>query len=482
MQNLLMNIPNSSITVYATPWGSACNRVKTFLKDHKIPFRVVDVDVDQDLLEKVNTAVESEHLFPAVKIDGSMFHNPSDDELKDLLGLNDQGEIVTMLGAEWCPDCHRAKAFLGEHDINFRYINIDHHEWAPEFLEQVNDGKRIIPTIIVGNQIFANPDNLKLRSVFNITVEKSTKLYDVAIIGGGTAGLTSAIYIQRDRYDSVILEKKNIGGNAYLTEKIENYPGFMDISGPDLMDRMAEQALFYGADIKLGTNVRKVNKSGNIFYLETNLGEIRAKSVIIASGSSYRKLGIPGEEELIGKGIHFCATCDGAFYRDKQVLVIGGGNSALEESLFLTRFASKIQLVHRQPEFSATKTYIEKVKEIEQIETYLDFTPVEFLDHEDGSYRGLLVKDNKSGKNEILESDGAFIFIGLVPNSKMFKNLVDLNDRGFIKTLEEGTKTPVDGVFAAGDVREGAIAQVAAATGEGVAASYAVKAYLRKVG
>jgi thioredoxin reductase (NADPH) len=477
-----MSILNSLITVFATPQGSQCNRVKTFLKEFKIPFQVEEIAVNKELLRKVNEAAESKHLFPAIKIDDTMYHNPSDDALKDLLGINDSGEIVTMLGAEWCPDCHRAKAFLGDHNIRFRYINIDHHDWAPGFLEKVNNGKRIIPTIVINDAVFANPDNRILRDVLDITIEKESKLYDVAIIGGGAAGLTAAIYVQRDRYDSIILEKKNIGGNAYLTEKIENYPGFMNISGTELMDRMADQARFYGAHIQTGTDVRRVNKSGNVFYLETNLGEVKAKSVIIATGSSYRKLRIPGEEDLIGKGIHFCATCDGAFYRDKEVLVVGGGNSALEESLFLTRFARNIKLVHRAPDFSASETYIQKIKETDKIETFLDVTPIKFLQNEDGTFQGLLVRNNKSNDEKIIKSDGAFVFIGLVPNSKTFKNLVELNGKGFIKTLHDGTETPLEGVFAAGDVREGAIAQVAAATGEGVAASYAVKSYLKRVG
>lgn len=474
-------IPKSTVQVYATTWGTKCKEVKDFLQEQQISFEIKDVSVAENALSQIHDMEGDTKLLPAIKIDGVLHHHPDLKELKDWLGINEDGKIITFLGAEWCPDCHRAKAYLGAHNIKYRYIDIDQADWAPAFLEKVNNGKRIIPTVLIDNEVYANPDNRQLKDILNLPDTNSGKLYDVAIVGGGAAGLTAAIYAQRDRYDTVILERKTLGGNAYLTEKIENYPGFMDISGPDLMEKMAEQAAFYGADIQTGTDVRKVNKVDNTFFLETNLGEIKAKSIIIATGSSYRKLKVPGESELIGKGVHFCATCDGAFYKDREVIVVGGGNSALEEGIFLTRFAKKVKFIHRGPAFSASPAYVEKLSELDQlVETYMDETPSSFIMTDDGTFKGLKTINNQTRNEQVIEADGAFIFIGLVPNSKSFKNLVNFDDQGFIITGNDGFSTKTPGVFVAGDVRRGAIAQVAAATGEGVAASYAVKAYLKE--
>ncbi|OEI80576.1 hypothetical protein BKP44_08775 [Formosa algae] len=308
--------------------------------------------------------------------------------------------------------------------------------------------------------------------------EAEQTVFDTVIVGAGAAGLTASIYIQRDRFNSLILEKKNIGGNAFLTEKIENYPGFTNISGPDLMTKMSEQAKTYGAKIETGVAVNKIHKKGNEFVLETNMGEYVSKSVVLALGSTYRLLGIPNEADLIGGGVHFCATCDGAFYRDREIIVIGGGNSALEEGIFLSGFCKKVSIVNRSKTFSASETYIDKLPSIKNIETYMNKESVAFIKDENGNFKGLEIKDNETGEVEALHADGSFIFIGLIPNTQNVKDFIDLDARGFIKTTALG-ETSVKGVFAAGDCREGAIAQVAAATGEGVLASYGVRNYFK---
>ena len=246
----------------------------------------------------------------------------------------------------------------------------------------------------------------------------------VLIVGAGAAGLTASIYIQRDRFSSLILEKKNIGGNAFLTQKIENYPGFTEISGPKLMQRMAEQAKVYGAKIETGVEVKNISEKGNLFQIDTNMGEYQSKSVVLALGSTYRKLGITNEEDLIGAGIHFCATCDGAFYRDKEVLVIGGGNSALEEGIFLAGFCKKVTIVNRSATFSASETYIEKLPSIKNIETHLNKASLAFTKDENGNFKGLEVKDKTTGAIEELTADGAFIFIGLIPNTSIIKDTI----------------------------------------------------------
>ena len=290
--------------------------------------------------------------------------------------------------------------------------------------------------------------------------------------------MTTAIYAQRDRFDSLVIEKKNVGGNAYLTEKIENYPGFTNISGPKLMDRMANQAVTYGAEIKTGVELEKIEKESTVFNIKTNMGDYRSKTVVLAVGSTYRKLNIPGEEELIGAGIHFCATCDGAFYRDKEILVIGGGNSALEEGIFLAGFCKKVTIVNRSESFKASPTYIEKLNDIDNITVHHNKSSLEFLSGDDGLFRALKVEDKASGSKTELQADGVFIFIGLIPNTEVLKDVISLDEKGFIKTSGLG-ETSVPGIFAAGDCREGAIAQVAAATGGGVLASYGIKDYLK---
>ena len=397
--------------------------------------------------------------------------------MASVLGINEVGR-VQLFGADWCPDCRRAKSFLRDNGINFDFIDVDQYDWATAKVEAINNGKRIIPTILINDVPYTNPDNVKLTELLSINIEKEHKIFDTIIIGGGAAGLTTSIYAQRDRFDTLILEKSTIGGNAFLTEKIENYPGFTSISGPKLMEKMEEQAKTYGAVIKTGEEVVALKKQDGIFSIQTKSTTYLGKTVVLSTGSTYRKIGIPNEEELIGSGIHFCATCDGAFYRDKDIIVVGGGNSALEEGIFLAGFCKSVKIVHRSENFSASETYVEKLKTIDNITTYMNKTSLEFLANDNGLFKGLKIKDNKTNQESILEADGTFIFIGLIPNTKSFKNVINLDSKGFIQTTGLA-QTSVEGIFAAGDCREGAIAQVAAATGEGVLASYGIRNYLK---
>ncbi len=467
------------IILYGADWCPDCQRAKSFLKEHNIKYQFVDVDLDKEATAKVEKINNGKRIIPTVIVSEKSYTNPDNPTLASVLGINENIlKTVRLYGADWCPDCRRAKSYLNDNGIKYQFIDVDEHDWATEEVERINNGKRIIPTVIINGEPYTNPDNQELKELLEIDEAQEHKVYDTIIIGGGAAGLTTAIYAQRDRFDTLILEKKNIGGNAFLTEKIENYPGFNEISGPDLMQKMEEQAKVYGATIKTGEDVKEINKKEGRFYITTKGNEYIGKSVVLATGSTYRKLGIPNEEELIGSGIHFCATCDGAFYRDREVIVIGGGNSALEEGIFLAGFCKKVKIINRSSEFKASKTYIEKLPEIENITTYIDKSSVAFEADEKGLFKGVRVKDNKTGEEELITADGAFIFIGLIPNTETFKGVVGLNERGFIQTkgLAETTTT---GIFAAGDCREGAIAQVAAATGEGVLASYGVRAYLK---
>jgi len=467
----------NTIDFYGADWCPDCQRTKAYLKENNINFNFIDIDLDKEAIERVESINNGKRIIPTLIINKKSFTNPDNSILANVLGVNKQGNVI-LYGADWCPDCQRAKSYLQDNHINFQYIEVDKHPWAAQKVEEINDGKRIIPTIFIGDNSYTNPDNSILKSVLNIGQERENKIYDSIIVGAGAAGLTASIYIQRDRFNSLILEKKNIGGNTFLTQKIENYPGFTDISGPELMERMAEQAKVYGATIETGVEVKNINKTGNTFFINTNMGEYQSKSVVLALGSTYRKLGITNEEDLIGAGIHFCATCDGAFYRDKEIIVIGGGNSALEEGIFLASFCKKVTIVNRSSTFSASETYIEKLPSIKNIKTCLNKESLAFTKDKEGNFRGLQIKDKVTGEVEELTADGSFIFIGLIPSTTILKDTISLNKAGFITTDGLG-ETNVKGVFAAGDCREGAIAQVAAATGEGVLASYGVRNHLK---
>ena len=466
----------NEILLYGADWCPDCRRAKTYLKENNIEFTFVDVDLDKEATAKVEAINKGKRIIPTLIIKGKSYTNPNNIELASVLGINETGR-VQLFGADWCPDCRRAKSFLRDNGVNFDFIDVDKYDWATQKVEKINNGKRIIPTVLIDNVPYTNPDNVKLTELLSINIEKEHKIFDTIIIGGGAAGLTTSIYAQRDRFDTLILEKSTIGGNAFLTEKIENYPGFTSISGPKLMEKMEEQAKTYGAVIKTGEEVVGIEKKDNLFSIETKGTTYFGKSVVLSTGSTYRKLGIPNEEELIGSGIHFCATCDGAFYRDKDIIVIGGGNSALEEGIFLAGFCKSVKIVHRSENFSASETYVEKLASIDNITTYTNKTSLEFISNEKELFKALKIKDNVTNEESLLEADGVFIFIGLIPNTQSFKGIVNLDKRGFIKTTALA-QTSVDGIFAAGDCREGAIAQVAAATGEGVLASYGIRNYL----
>ena len=465
------------ITLYGADWCPDCRRAKAYLKENNVNYTYIDVDLDKEATAKVEAINSGKRIIPTIIIEGKSYTNPDNIKLASLLGINEVGN-VQLFGADWCPDCRRAKSFLRDNSINFQFIDVDKHNWATQKIEEINNGKRIIPTVLIDDIAYTNPDNVKLTALLSINVEKEHKIFDTIIIGGGAAGLTTSIYAQRDRFDSLILEKSTIGGNAFLTEKIENYPGFQSISGPKLMEKMEEQAKTYGAVIKTGEEVVDLEKTDDLFLIKTKSTSYYGKTVVLSTGSTYRKLGIPNEEELIGSGIHFCATCDGAFYRDKDIIVIGGGNSALEEGIFLAGFCKSVKIVHRSEKFSASETYVEKLETIDNISTFMNKTSLEFIADDKGLFKGLKVMDNNSNEADVIEADGVFIFIGLLPNTKSFNGVVDLDKRGFIQTTGLA-QTSVEGIFAAGDCREGAIAQVAAATGEGVLASYGIRNYLK---
>ncbi len=303
----------------------------------------------------------------------------------------------------------------------------------------------------------------------------TTKSCDVAIIGGGGAGLTAALYTSRAKLSTILLEKLAPGGQIALTDLVENYPGFPEgILGPDISMRMEQQATKYGTEV-LYQEVKEVRRKDKRFEIQCAQGVVDAGAVILASGASFRKLGVPGETELTGKGVSYCATCDGAFFKDKEIVVVGGGDSAMQEGIFLTRFATKVTIIHRRDKLRASPILQERAKANEKIHFIWD-TVVEKVQG-DKKVSGVVLKNVKSGETRDFATDGIFIFIGHDPNTAFLKGFVELDEHQYVKAAE-GLKTSVPGVFAAGEIRAGAVKQLVSACGEGCEAALAAQAFL----
>ena len=301
---------------------------------------------------------------------------------------------------------------------------------------------------------------------------------DLIIIGAGPAGLTAGLYAARARLKTVLLEKLSPGGQVLLTDWIENYPGFPEgISGFELMDRMKRQAERFDLIIE-NQEVSRLELSPQKKVVVTDKGNLETKALILTVGATPRKLGIEGEEILTGKGISYCATCDGPFYRDQEVALIGGGDTAVEEALFLTRFAAKIHLIHRRDELRATKLLRERAMAQEKIHIIWDTIPTRIVGNTE--VKGIDLKNVKTGELTNLPVMGVFIFVGYIPNTELVKGQLDLDDLGFVKTNND-MQTSVPGVFAAGDIRSKILRQVATAVGEGATAAFAVERYLESL-
>ena len=387
---------------------------------------------------------------------------------------------IRLYGAHWCPDCRRSRAFLGEHRVAYQFIDIEQDVEAQEYVKQQNDNKQIIPTIVFPDgSILVEPTNAELADKLGLQTRAKRQFYDLIIVGAGPAGLTAAIYAAREGIETLMVDRSAVGGQAGITEIIENYPGFpQSVGGAELADRMKEQAVNFGVEILQAQDIVEVGSSGQYRYIKTASGdEYCATALLLSLGTTYRRLHAPGEDDFIGAGIHFCATCDGPFYRDKEVVVIGGGNSGLQESLFLTRFVKKIVLLERGDRLGASQALRDKVAEYPEIEVRLHSTVEEFKG--DGRLSSVVVKDLQSEQLEELQTDGVFMFIGLQPNTGFLSGTVDLDRWGFI-TTDKSLETNVKGVFAAGDVRDGSTKQVASATGEGATAALMIRQYLEQ--
>jgi thioredoxin reductase (NADPH) len=300
---------------------------------------------------------------------------------------------------------------------------------------------------------------------------------DVVTIGAGPSALTAAIYTTREDIDTVLYEKSAIGGLAATTDMIDNYPGFPEgIEGMTLATQLEKQAERFGAHVEFG-DVTAIRSEGKYKVLVVDGEDVKAKAVLIATGSDYKKLGIPGEKEFYGRGVHYCATCDGAYYREKKLVVVGGGNSAIQEAIFLTRYTTHIDLLVRS-KITASDVLqhgLQQYIDSGQISVHLNTTTDEIIDT-DGRVSSVAITEN--GEPSVIVTDGIFVFVGLKPNTEfLVDSEVELDEVGLVKTTAK-LETSMEGVYASGDVRSGATKQIASAVGEGAAAALSIREYL----
>lgn len=295
-------------------------------------------------------------------------------------------------------------------------------------------------------------------------LEQMNKIYDVIIIGAGPGGLTAALYASRSNLDTLILERGLPGGQMNNTAEIENYPGFGSITGPDLSNKMFDNAKNFGAEYAYG-DVKEVIDGKEYKTIIAGKKEFKTRSIIIATGAEHRKLGVDGETEYNGRGVSYCAVCDGAFFRNKHLVVVGGGDSAVEEGTYLTQFAEKVTIIHRRSELRAQKILQDRAFKNDKIDFIWD-TTVEEINGDDMKVSSVRLKNKQTGEVSEFSADGAFIYVGLVPNSEKFRPLGITDEEGWIVTNEK-METNVPGIFAVGDVRKTPLRQVATAVGDG---------------
>lgn len=304
-------------------------------------------------------------------------------------------------------------------------------------------------------------------------------MHDVVMIGAGPTNLAAAVYTSREDIDTLLIEKGVVGGLAAITDMVDNYPGFEEgVEGLVLAEKLQKQAERFGAKIEYG-EVQSIKKQGSNFALQTTAGEINAKTILIGTGSEWKKLGIPGESEFYGRGVHNCATCDGAFYRDKKLVVVGGGNSSAQEALFLTKFASHIDILIRGDSWKASDVLVKEIEKNDKITVHFNTTTDEIIGGEvDGMNKVVKVVGTKNGEKTDFAVDGVFVFIGLKPVTYFLEGTgVQFDEFGFIKTNSK-LMTDEPGIFCAGDVRSGATMQIASAVGEGASAALSIREYL----
>jgi len=407
---------------------------------------------------------------------------------------------ITLYGTHWCPDCRNSKQFLGEHQIPYNWVDIEQDKEAEQLVIEKNNGKRIIPTITFADGSFlVEPSNAELAAKLGLKTQASRTHYDLIVLGGGPAGLTAAFYTAREAIDTLVIERAAFGGQVAATAKLDNMPGFPEgISGIDLSRRLRRQAERFGVELLQAQEAIRLYSHDNYRCVKTADGsEYSARALLIATGSRYKRLNVPGENEYTGAGVHFCATCDGPFYKGKKVAVVGGGNSATQESLLLTKFADSVTILVRSGRFKATQIIQDSVFSNPKIDVRWHTQVKEFVG-ESSKLTKLRIINNKTGEEGEIPIDGAFLFIGLDPNTAFLAGSGILLDQwGFIITGRELLhqrkrpagfeqrdpfllETSVPGVFAAGEARDTSTKQAVSAAGEGSSAALMIREFLKE--
>jgi thioredoxin reductase (NADPH) len=399
-------------------------------------------------------------------------------------------ERVVVYGKGWCPYCDRAKGLLRRKGIPFEEIDVEATPGAEAEMVRRSGGRRTVPQIFLGDRHLGGSDDLHALDARGeldrllaeaATKEASVERHDVVIIGSGPAGLTAALYCARASLAPVVIEGLAAGGQLMNTTDVENFPGFPEgIQGPELMELFKKQAARFGTAFVTGDATR-VDFSSRPFAVHTEDRELRALAVIVATGASPRTLGVKGEKEYAGRGVSYCATCDGFFFRGQEIFVIGGGDSAMEEALFLTKFGARVTVVHRRDQFRASKIMADRVQSHEKIRVLWDSAVDEVAG--DGQKVGSVrIRNVRTGELAEHECGGFFVAIGHTPNTALFETVLPRDAEGYLKIEGSSSYTNVRGVFAAGDVHDHVYRQAITAAGAGCRAAIDCERWLEAEG
>ncbi|MCZ6679656.1 MAG: thioredoxin-disulfide reductase [Candidatus Poribacteria bacterium] len=402
---------------------------------------------------------------------------------------------IKMYTTDVCPYCDRAKRILEGKGLEFEEINI---HGSPEMRDEIErlTGRRDVPQLFIDDQHIGDDDDLaelahsgqldEMLQQGGGTQMETAKKNDgdgfeernVIIIGGGTAGFATGVYTSRAMLEPLLITGDALGGQLSMTLDLENYPGFFGTEAAEFIKGMQKQAERFGTEVRFDM-VTEIDFNRHPFYLKTYDKEYLAKSVIICTGASPRTLNVPGEEEYGGRGVSYCATCDGFFFQDQRLIVVGGGDAALEEGIFLTKYASEVYIVHRRDQLRASPIMQERAFKNDKIK-FIWSTTVEEIQGDGEKVMGSLLKNVKTGEEEVFPIDGVFIFVGHLPNTELFKGVIDLDEQEYI-VVDKLQRTNIEGVFAAGDVHDHIFRQAITAAGAGAAAAISADKFIAEL-